>query len=138
MTAQEQQMWDSQPATLNSLAESLRILTEQSAKKDKMIESLEARVAELTAQIAWFQRQMFGRKSEKLAAIDPNQLSLFGQPEIPTEMQQAQEEATAQIEKEASEDDQKRSEAEIQKMTDKHIAEIDALVAAKEQEIMAV
>ena len=40
--------------------------------------------------------------------------------------------------KEASEDDQKRSEADIQKMTDKHIAEIDALVTAKEQEIMAV
>ena len=40
--------------------------------------------------------------------------------------------------KEASEDDQKRSEAEIQKVTDKHIAEIDALVAAKEQDIMAV
>ena len=40
--------------------------------------------------------------------------------------------------KEASEDDQKRSEAEIQKITDKHIAEVDTLVAAKEQDIMAV
>jgi len=38
----------------------------------------------------------------------------------------------------ASEDDQKRSEAEIQKLTDKHIAEIDHLVAAKEQDLMAV
>jgi ribosome recycling factor len=38
----------------------------------------------------------------------------------------------------ASEDDQKRSEADIQKATDKHIAEIDRLVAAKEQDIMAV
>jgi ribosome recycling factor len=38
----------------------------------------------------------------------------------------------------ASEDDQKRAEAEVQKATDKHIGEIDALVAAKEQEIMAV
>lgn len=38
----------------------------------------------------------------------------------------------------ASEDDQKRAEADIQKVTDKHIAEIDALVASKEQEIMAV
>jgi ribosome recycling factor len=33
----------------------------------------------------------------------------------------------------ASEDDQKRSEAEIQKVTDKHIAEVDRLVASKEQ-----
>ena len=38
----------------------------------------------------------------------------------------------------ASEDDQKRAETDVQKFTDKHIAEIDALVAAKEQEIMAV
>jgi ribosome recycling factor len=38
----------------------------------------------------------------------------------------------------ASEDDQKRSEAEIQKMTDRHITEVDRLVAAKEHDIMAV
>ncbi len=38
----------------------------------------------------------------------------------------------------ASEDDQKRSEAEVQKITDRHIAEIDQLVHGKEQEIMAV
>ncbi|WP_295850849.1 ribosome recycling factor [uncultured Xylophilus sp.] len=40
--------------------------------------------------------------------------------------------------KEASEDDQKRAEADVQKVTDRHIAEIDKLVAAKEQEILAV
>ena len=38
----------------------------------------------------------------------------------------------------ASEDEQKRSEADIQKVTDKHITEIDQLVTGKEQEIMAV
>lgn len=38
----------------------------------------------------------------------------------------------------ASEDDQKRAEAEIQKVTDRHIAVIEQLVAAKDQEIMAV
>jgi ribosome recycling factor len=38
----------------------------------------------------------------------------------------------------ASEDDQKRTEADVQKVTDRHIAEIDQLVAAKEQDIMAV
>ncbi|HMS26495.1 MAG TPA: ribosome recycling factor [Burkholderiaceae bacterium] len=41
-------------------------------------------------------------------------------------------------EKEASEDDQKRAESDIQKVTDKHIITIDQMVAAKEQEIMAV
>ena len=38
----------------------------------------------------------------------------------------------------ASEDDHKRSEVEIQKVTDRHIAAIDQLVASKEQDIMAV
>jgi ribosome recycling factor len=41
-------------------------------------------------------------------------------------------------EKLASEDEQKRAEADIQKTTDKHIADIDRLIAAKEQEIMSV
>jgi ribosome recycling factor len=41
-------------------------------------------------------------------------------------------------EKLASEDDQKRAEADIQKVTDKHISDIDKLIASKEQEIMAV
>ena len=41
-------------------------------------------------------------------------------------------------EKEATEDDLKRAEADVQKATDRHINEIDSLVAAKEQEIMAV
>lgn len=38
----------------------------------------------------------------------------------------------------ASEDDQKRAEADIQKVTDRHIITIDQLVAGKEQEILAV
>jgi ribosome recycling factor len=38
----------------------------------------------------------------------------------------------------ASEDEQKRAEADIQKVTDKHIADIDIVVTSKEQEIMAV
>jgi ribosome recycling factor len=38
----------------------------------------------------------------------------------------------------ASEDEQKRSEADIQKLTDRQISEIDRLVAGKEQDIMAV
>ncbi|SFD95844.1 ribosome recycling factor [Paracidovorax konjaci] len=38
----------------------------------------------------------------------------------------------------ASEDEQKRAEGDIQKVTDKHIAEVDTLVSSKEQEIMAV
>ena len=40
--------------------------------------------------------------------------------------------------KTASEDDLKRAEGDVQKVTDKHINEIDALVASKEKEIMEV
>lgn len=40
--------------------------------------------------------------------------------------------------KEISEDDERRSQEDIQKLTDKHIAEIDKLVAQKEAELMAV
>ena len=49
-------------------------------------------------------------------------------------------EAVKKLEKEklVSEDDQKRSEADIQKLTDRFIAEVDRLVASKEQDIMAV
>jgi ribosome recycling factor len=38
----------------------------------------------------------------------------------------------------ASEDDQKRAEADTQKVTDSHIAEIDKLIAGKEHDIMSV
>lgn len=40
--------------------------------------------------------------------------------------------------KEISEDDDRRFQDEIQKLTDKFIAEIDKMVAAKEQEVMTV
>ena len=40
--------------------------------------------------------------------------------------------------KQASEDEQKRTEADIQKVTDRHVIAIDQMVASKEQEILAV
>ena len=41
-------------------------------------------------------------------------------------------------EKLLSQDDERRAEADIQKLTDKHVADIDQLLAAKEKEIMQV
>jgi len=41
-------------------------------------------------------------------------------------------------EKLISQDDERRAETEIQKLTDKHIADIEQLMAAKEKEIMQV
>ncbi|MDO4233160.1 MAG: ribosome recycling factor [Lautropia sp.] len=40
--------------------------------------------------------------------------------------------------KQISEDDERRGQDEVQKLTDRYIAEIDKLLAAKEQEIMTV
>ena len=40
--------------------------------------------------------------------------------------------------KEISEDDERRSQDDMQKLTDRHIAEIDRLLAAKEQELLTV
>jgi len=50
---------------------------EINASQAESIQQLTNRVNELLSQIAWFTRQFFGRKSEKLAALDPNQRSLF-------------------------------------------------------------
>ena len=41
-------------------------------------------------------------------------------------------------EKLVSQDDERRAESEVQKLTDKHVAEIDQLLAGKEKEIMQV
>lgn len=40
--------------------------------------------------------------------------------------------------KEISEDDQRRYETEIQKLTDRFVAEIDKVIAEKDKEIMTV
>ena len=53
-----------------SQAETIKKLTEQN-------ESLQSRIKELTAQVAWLNRQLFGRKSEKLPIIDPNYPDFF-------------------------------------------------------------
>ena len=41
-------------------------------------------------------------------------------------------------EKEISEDDERRGEGEIQQITDKHVSDVDAIVAEKEKELMEI
>ena len=53
-----------------NLSESIRKLTRQN-------EQLQNKLDELLAQVAWLNRQLFGRKSEKLSRLDPNQLWLL-------------------------------------------------------------
>jgi len=77
-----------------SQAETIKKLTEQN-------ESLQSRIKELTAQVAWLNRQLFGRKSEKLPIIDPNYPDLFAgmQPENAQQIAEAHDEAVEKITK---------------------------------------
>ena len=77
-----------------SQAETIKKLTEQN-------ESLQSRIKELTAQVAWLNRQLFGRKSEKLPIIDPNYPDLFAGmlPENAQQIVDAHDEAVEKITK---------------------------------------
>ena len=75
-----------------SQAETIKKLTEQN-------ESLQSRIKELTAQVTWLNRQLFGRKSEKLPIIDPNYPDLFSGmlPENAQQIADAHDEAVDKI-----------------------------------------
>ncbi len=75
-----------------SQAETIKKLTEQN-------ESLQSRIKELTAQVAWLNRQLFGRKSEKLPIINPNYPDLFAGmlPENAQQIADAHDEAVEKI-----------------------------------------
>lgn len=92
-----------------SQAETINKLTRQN-------ESLQKRLNELTAQVAWLNRQLFGRKSEKLPSLDPNQLDLFGDclPDNAEEMAEARKMAVETITKETV--DNKKRERNNRKM----------------------
>ena len=77
--------------TIEALNASIATLSEDHQKE---VDSLNARIKELTAQVAWLNRQLFGRKSEKLGIIDPNQLNLFA----PMQEEQAQQAGAARDE----------------------------------------
>jgi len=103
----------------NSLTDQIGILTNTVSSQIEVIkklgdnnEELNNRLKELQSQIAWFQRQYFGRKSEKMAPLDPNQLDLqfdgtnFN--DINKEIEEASTQARKQItKKDTSEKDKK-------------------------------
>ena len=74
-------------------------------EQSDQIKNLQERIKELTAQVAWLNLQLFGRKSEKLRAYDPNIPDLFAD-EFAGLQHQAEEkrdEAVGKIEKESAE-----------------------------------
>ncbi|PLB85196.1 IS66 family transposase, partial [Dysgonamonadaceae bacterium] len=78
---------------IKSQAEQIRQLTEANAKQAEQLTNLQQEVDKLLSQIAWFTRQFYGRKSEKLSRLDPNQLNLF---ETPQDERKRQEEIEAE------------------------------------------
>jgi transposase len=88
-----------QTATLELLVKTQQ---EQILSLTESNRQLTDRVNELLSQIAWLNRQLFGRRSEKLAHLDPNQPSLFEEVLLPQqtaeEIEAARQTAIEQIE----------------------------------------
>ena len=81
--------------TIETLNASIAVMLENHKKE---VDVLNERIKELTAQVAWLNRQLFGRKSERLGIIDPNQTSLFAE-EQAQQMKQAEEARDEAVEK---------------------------------------
>ena len=94
---------------MNSMLQSLQQVNASQAETiirlTRQNESLQNRLNELTAQVAWLNRQPFGHKSEKLPSLDSNQPDLFGDflPDNAAELEKAREVAVQTITKETVE-----------------------------------
>lgn len=102
---------------IKSQAEQIRLLTETNSRQSEQLAGLQQRIDKLLAQIAWFTRQFYGRKSEKLSLLDPNQPSLFGtagaDPEQLEEIEAARLAAQERIEPETMARKKKRSNRDM-------------------------
>ena len=80
--------------------------------------ALQQTIKELSSQVAWLNRQLFGRKSEKLAHLDPNQLNLFEENSLSQqdeELEEKKEAAKQEIAKMAREKKKERSNRKLLK-----------------------
>ena len=114
--------------TIEGLNASVASLSATNKKQAEQNEKLQERIKELTAQVAWLNRQLFGRKSEKLRVYDPNMPDLFAD-EFSGLRQQAEEkrdEAVEKIEKESVED-VKRNRQNRKMIEDLPVLETDTI-----------
>lgn len=91
--------------TIEGLNASIASLSVTNKKQAEQNEKLQKRIKELTAQVAWLNRQLFGCKAEKLPVYDPSMPDLFAY-EFTGLQHQAEEkcdEAVEKIEKESVE-----------------------------------
>lgn len=84
--------------TIDGLNASIASLSANNKKQAEQINNLQERIKELTAQVAWLNRQLFGRKSEKLRVYAPNTPDLFAE-EFAGLRQQAEEKRDEAVEK---------------------------------------
>lgn len=104
--------------TIEGLNASVASLSAINKKQAEQNEKLQERIKELTAQVAWLNRQLFGRKSEKRPVYDPSMPDLFAD-EFAGLQRQAEEkrdEAVEKIEKESTEE--KKRKRQNRKMTE--------------------
>ncbi len=91
---------------LKSQAEQIRLLTDVNVQQADELKKAREQMTHMLAQLAWFSRQLMGRKSEKLAYLDPNQLTIFDSLETEQErleaIEAAREKAETQIIKSTS------------------------------------
>ena len=114
--------------TTEGLNASIVSLSTTNKNQSEQIKNLQERIRELTAQVAWLNRQLFGRKSEKLRVYDPNMPDLFAD-EFSGLRQQAEEkrdEAVEKIEKESVED-VKRNRQNRKMIEDLPVLETDTI-----------
>ena len=106
--------------TLNATISSLSATNEEQAEQNR---NLQKRIEELTAQVAWLNRQLFGRKSEKLNPFDPNQLNLFSEqiPDNTSEIMEARDKAVESVKETA--EDRKRERKNRKMMEDLPVLE---------------
>ena len=63
--------------TIEGLNASVASLSATNKRQAEQNERLQERIKELTAQVAWLNRQLFGRKAEKLPVYDSSMPDLF-------------------------------------------------------------
>ena len=66
-----EQIIRSQQEQIADLLKTNRSLVESNGKLLEQTDALQRKIQELLSQIAWLNRQLFGRRSDKLAALDP-------------------------------------------------------------------
>lgn len=104
--------------TIEGLNASIASLSATNKKQAEQNEKLQERIKELTAQVAWLNRQLFGRKAEKLPVYDPNMPDLFAEEfaGLQHQAEKKRDEAVEKIEKEPA--GEKKQKRQNRKMTE--------------------